>query len=104
MPRSVGELQRLHDEFDFANAADAKLDVTMELVRSNYIAFDAALDVGDLLEQVGRRALRINKRLMLSQEFICQLAAASDASRLDLCERLPRLAEAGIIIFHAFKR
>src|SRR5437667_227209 len=76
-------VQCRHDEFDFANAADAKLDVAMELVRSNYIALNAALYVGDLLEEIGRCALRINKRLMLPQEFICQLATAGDASRFD---------------------
>ena len=83
MPRSIDKLQRLHDKFDFANATDAKLDVTMELVPSNYVAFNAALDVCDLPDEIRRGALRIDKRLMLPQEFICQLAAASDASRLD---------------------
>jgi len=83
MLRSVDELQRLHDEFDFATAADTELVVALDFVRSNYIALDAAIDVGDLLEEIGRRALWINKRLMLPKEFIRQLAAASDASRLD---------------------
>src|SRR6476661_7062275 len=104
MPRSIDELQRLHDEFDFANAADAKLDVAMELVRSNYVAFNAALDVCDLFEQIRSRALRINKRLMLPQEFIRKFAAAGDASRLDECEAFPCFAETGIIIFHAIER
>src|ERR1051326_9068795 len=104
MPRSMRELQRLHDEFDFANTADTELDIPMQLVGSNYIAFDAALNVGDLLQQVRRGALGIDKRLMLSQEFVRQFTAASDAPRLDECEALPGLAEAGIIIFHALKR
>src|SRR5262249_19775361 len=104
MPGSIDELQCLHNEFDFANAADAKLDVAVKLLLSHYIAFDAALNVSDLLEQIGRRTLRINKRLMLPQEFICQLAAAGDASPLDEREALPCFAETGIIIFHALER
>ena len=104
MLRSVDELQRLHDEFDFANAADTELDVALEFVRSNYIALDAALDVGDLLEQIGRCALRINERLMLPQEFVRQFAAARDSARLDQREALPCFTETGIIIFHALER
>src|SRR5437879_13697091 len=68
MPRSIDELQCLHDEFDFANAADAKLDVTMELIRSDYVTFDPAFAVGDLLEQIGRPALRITRSLILPRE------------------------------------
>ena len=40
MARSIDELQRLHDKFDFANAADAKLDVAMKVLRSNYITLN----------------------------------------------------------------
>src|SRR5438552_18688404 len=76
MLRSVDELQRLHDEFDFANAADTELDVALELVRSNYIALDAALDVGDLLEQIGRCALPINDRPMVAPAFVRPYPAA----------------------------
>src|SRR5205823_11455435 len=101
MPRSVDELQCLHDQFDFANAADAELDVTLELVPANYITFNAEFDIGDLIEQIGGCALWINERLMLPQEFVRQFAAAGDSARLDQREALPGFAETGIIIFHA---
>ena len=65
MTRTVNELKRRHDEFDFANAANTKFDVALELVGSHHVALNAPLDIGDLVEQIGRGAPGINKRLML---------------------------------------
>ena len=83
MPRSVDELQGLHDELDLPNTAAPKFYVAFELVRTNYVALDAPLDTGNFIQQIGRCAPGINKRLMLSQEFVSQLAAAADSARLD---------------------
>ncbi len=83
MVRPVDELKCLHHELDFANAAAAELDVAFKLVWSDHIALDASLDVGNLIEQIGGRALWINKRLMLPQEFISQLPTAADSARFD---------------------
>src|SRR6266700_2438392 len=67
-------------------------------------SLDASLDVGDLVEQIGCRATRINERLMLPQEFVSQLPTAADSAGLDQGEALPSFAETGIIIFHALER
>src|SRR5262249_39197549 len=68
--RSMDKLQCLHDEFDLANTTASKLYVALELVRPDYVALDAPLDTGNFIQQIGRRAFRVNKRLMLSQEFV----------------------------------
>ena len=65
MTCTVNELERLHDEFDLANAANAKFDVALEFVGSHHVALNAPLDIGDLVEQIGRGAPGIDKRLML---------------------------------------
>src|SRR6266511_4015013 len=104
MLRAVDKLECLHDEFDLANAAASKLHVALQLVGSNHVALDASLDVGDLIEQIGRGAFRINKRLMLPQEFVSQLATAGDSARLNQSQALPGFAETGVIIFHALER
>ena len=83
MARPVDELKCLHHELDFANATAAEFDVAFKLVWSDHVALDASLDVGNLIEQIGGRALWINKRLMLPQEFISQLPTAADSARFD---------------------
>src|SRR5438270_751238 len=102
--RPVNELKRLHDKFDLANAAGAKLDVAAEILLSHDIALDASLDVGDLVEQIGRGTARINKRLMLPQEFVSKLAAAADSSGLDQCQPLPGFAKTAVVMLHTFQR
>src|SRR6266576_6352648 len=104
MPRSVDKLQGLHDELDLANPAASKFHVAFELVRTDNVAFDALLDTGNFIQQIGRSAPGINKRLMLSQEFVGQLAAAANSARLDQRKTLPGFAESRIIIFHALER
>src|SRR5439155_13993833 len=102
--RAVDELECLHHEFDLANAASAKFDVALKFVRSDNVTLNTSLDVGDLVEQIGCRAPRINERLMLSEEFVSQLPTAADSARLNQGEALPSFAETGIIIFHALER
>ena len=104
MARPVDKLKCLHDKLDFANATAAEFDVAFKLIVSDDVALDAPFDVGNLVEQIGRRTLRINERLMLPQEFVSQLPAAADSARLNQGEALPGFAEAGIIIFHALER
>src|SRR4029453_12369413 len=104
MLRAVDKLKCLHDEFDLANAAPSQLDVALEIVGSDHVALDASLDVGDLIEQIGRRTFGINKRLMLPQEFISQLATAGDSACFNQSQALPGFAETGIVIFHALER
>src|SRR5258707_7472531 len=104
MPRSVDKLQGLHDEFDLANSAASKFHIAFELVRADDVPLDAPLDAGDLIQQIGRCAPGINKRLMLPQEFVSQLAAAADSARLDQRKTFPCFAEPRIIIFHALER
>src|ERR687888_279729 len=94
MTRSVDKLQCLHDEFDLANTTAPKF----------YVALDAPLDTGDFIQQIGRCAFRVNKRLMLPQEFVSQLPAAADSARFDQRKTFPGFAEPGIIIFHALER
>src|SRR5262252_6809484 len=103
MTRSVDELERLHNEFDLANAAAPKFHVALELVRPDNVALDALLDTGDFIQQIGRDAFRVNERLVLPQEFIGQFAAAADSARLDQRQAFPGFAKPGIIIFHALK-
>src|SRR6266478_3496622 len=104
MTGCMDQLQCLHDEFDVANAAPAKFDVTLQVFRSNEIALDALLDVSNFVQQFGSRAFRINKWLMLSQEFVGQFAAASDAACLNKCQPFPSFTEPSVIIFHALER
>ena len=47
--RAVDELKRLHDKLDLANATRAKFDVALKIVRADYVALDASLDVGNLI-------------------------------------------------------
>ena len=93
MPRSVDKLQGLHDELDLANTAAPQFHVAFELVRADYVALDAPLDAGNFIQQIGRCAPGINKRLMLPQEFVSQLAAAADSARLDQRKTFPGFAE-----------
>src|SRR4029077_12726346 len=104
MARSVDKLQGLHDEFDLANSSASKFHVAFQLVRADYIALDAPLDTGDFVQQVGRRTFGVNKRMMLPQKFVSQVAAAADSARLDQRKTFPGFAEPGIIIFHALER
>ena len=50
MPRSVDQLQRLHDEFDVADAATSKLHVATQFLSSHDISLDAMFDVRDFVE------------------------------------------------------
>ena len=104
MTRSMDNLQGLYDEFDLANAAASKFHVALQLVRADNVALNASLDAGDFIQQIGRRAFGVNKRLMLAQEFVSQFAAAADSTRLDQRKTFPGFAEPGIIIFHTLKR
>src|SRR5437899_5952568 len=63
----VDKLKCLHDKLDFANATTAEFDVAFKLVMSDDVALDPPLDVGNLIEQIGRRTLWINERLTLPQ-------------------------------------
>src|SRR6266567_2484807 len=83
LTRSMNKLKRLHDEFDFPNAAAPKFYVAFQLVRSHHGAFDAPLDTGDLIQQIGRHAPGVNKRLMLPQKLVSQLTATADSARFD---------------------
>ena len=83
MTRSMDKLKRLHDEFDFPNATAPKFYVAFQLVRSHDVAFDAPLDTGDFIQQIGRHAPGINKRLKLAQEFVSQFTATADSARFD---------------------
>ena len=43
-------LQRLHDELDFADAATTQLDVALQFVRPDNFPFDAVLDRRDFMQ------------------------------------------------------
>src|SRR3954469_25140683 len=98
------KLQRLDNEFDLANSTGAEFHIALDIFVADYVPFDPSLDAADLFEDVARRALGKNERLMLPQKFVNQLAAAGDPARFDEGEPLPGLAEAGVIIFHAVDR
>src|SRR6185312_152112 len=51
--------------------------------------------------QIRRRALGINERLMLAEEFVGEFAAPANSASLDQREPFPGLAETGVIVFHA---
>ena len=104
MTRSVNQLKCLHDEFDLANATPSKFHIARQLFRSNNVALDAVLNTCNLSQQTGCGALRVNERLMLPQEFVCQLATARDAARLNQRKPFPGLTEPRVIIFHALER
>ena len=99
----MNELQRLHDEFDFTNSATPKFNVSVQFILSESVVFDPSFDVSDFVQQIRRRATRINERLVLTQEFVGQLATACDSPRFDQCDPFPRFTKAGVIIFHALK-
>ena len=99
----MDQLQRLHDKFDVANAAASEFYVALQVFRSNNVTLDASFDACNLIQQVVRRALRVNERLMLPQEFVSQRTAAGDAACLDQCKPFPSFAEPSVIIFHALE-
>ena len=103
VPRSVDKLQRLYNEFDFANTTAAKFDVPLQFALSDDIAFDSPFDIGDLVQQIRRRTFRVNERLMLPQEFVSELATARNSPSLNQRQPFPSFAESTIIVLHAFK-
>jgi len=54
----------LHDKFDVTNAAAAKFYIAIEFFRPNDVAFDAVLDVRNLLEQIRRWTFWVDEWLM----------------------------------------
>ncbi|MGH7938911.1 MAG: hypothetical protein ACREFG_10420, partial [Chthoniobacterales bacterium] len=87
MARAVQKLQGLDDEFDLTDSACAELHVPLELIVSDDVALDSALDQGDFFEQIRCRIARENKGLVQAQEIVGQFAIAADPARLD--EREP---------------
>ena len=81
VPTAVDELERLHHEFDFTNASASEFNVTVQVC--SVVVLDPPFDVCDLVQQIGSWAVRINKRLVLPQEFVDQFATAGDAARLN---------------------
>ena len=56
VPRSMQELERLHDKFDLTNAARAQLDVSPDVFVTNDVPLDPSFDRGNFVEQIRRRA------------------------------------------------
>src|SRR5687768_3963626 len=81
--RPVEKLQRLHDELNLANPARTQLHIASDIFVADNVALDAPFDSRDLLEHVRRRTLRKNKRLMLAEKFVSELATPGNTSRLD---------------------
>ena len=104
VPRSMQELERLNDKFDFANSARAQLDVSLDIFVANDVPLDPSFDRGNFVEQIRRRALGINEGLMLAEKFVGELAAAANPARFDQREPFPGFAKTGIVIFHALER
>src|SRR5437868_7507016 len=94
---SMDELQRLHHEFDFANATATELQIALHRVRPGDLAFNPALDGGDLVEQIRGRTPRINERLMLPQKLVSQFSTAGDCARFNQRDPFPSFAKARII-------
>src|SRR4051794_34628138 len=104
MARSVQQLQRLHDELDFANAARAQLDVTRKFLVTHHVALNPAFDCRNLVEQIAAWTLRKDERLMLPQKFVGQLAIAGHAARFLERESLPGFTKTGVVGLHALER
>ena len=79
----MNKLQRLHNKFDLANSAASEFDVALQLIHADDIAFDPSFDARNFVEKIGRRALWINKRLMLPQEFVGELLTAGNSASFD---------------------
>ena len=103
VPRSVDKLQRLHNEFNFANTTATKFNIPLQFALSYDIPLDSSFDIGDLVQQIRRRTFRVNERLMLPQEFVSELATASNSSSLDQRQAFPSFPEPTIIVLHALK-
>src|SRR5205823_12573920 len=101
MTRSMDQLQRLHNEFDVANAAAPEFYVALELFCPNDVALNAMLDARNLIQQIGAGALGVNERLMLPQEYVSDLTATGDSACVDARKPLPRSAEPSGLICHA---
>ena len=104
VPRSVQELERLHDKFDFTNSAGAQFDVAIDIFVTDDVSLDPPFQRENFIEQIRRGAPRVNEGLMLAKKFVSEFAAATNSSRLDEREPFPGFTEAGIIIFHALER
>ena len=68
--RTVDELECLHDEFNFADPTTAEFHIPAEPALSDNIAFDPSFNMGNLIQQIGRRTLGVNARLKLPHEFV----------------------------------
>ena len=98
------KLLRLRDEFNLANAAAAKLHVSLEFTGANHFVLDAILHRADLVQRLRIDRARITKRLNGFQKFRGQPLVARHATRLDQHHPLPGLAPLRVIIFVALQR
>src|SRR2546430_6576289 len=103
MAPAVNKLQRLDNEFDFANSTAPKFNVPVQFVGRQSIAFYSSLDRCYFVEQIRSRTSGVDERLMLTEKFVGQLAITCDSTRFDQCNSLPSFAKTGIVIFHAFE-
>src|SRR5205809_4562797 len=100
MARPVNELKRLHHKFDLANSTAPELYIALQRLVTYYVAFDAAFDIRDFVQQVRSRTPRINKWLMLAKKFVGKLAIACYSPGLDQGNSFPGFAKTIIIMSH----
>src|SRR5262245_40870460 len=104
MSRSMQELKRLNHKFDFTNPPGPQFNVSFDVLVANDIPLDPTLDCRNFIQQITSRTLRINKRLMLAEEFVSELATSADATCFYERKALPCFAKTGIVILHALER
>src|SRR5262249_2729910 len=88
---AVQELQRLREEFHFADAAATQLDIPRLVRRPQQLALDAALHLAQLLDRAEVEIASVNKRFDFAQKVLAEGDVAGGGPRFDERGSLPRL-------------
>src|SRR5689334_3759961 len=94
---AVKKLERLDEEFDLANAAGPKLDVSLLVQRTKQLALDPRFHLAELLDCAEVEIAPVDERLDLAQKTLAEHEVAGDRARFDQRRALPGLSPAFII-------
>src|SRR5690606_32386394 len=101
----VDELQRLDEELDLADAADAVLDVEARVDAAGVeLDLDLLVERRDLVDDGGRGRARVDEGLQRGHQLLAQLHVAGARPRLEPRLALPRPAEALVVALDGRQR
>ena len=102
--RSPQHLEGLHNEFNFADAADAEFHMARELSFAHHFLLNAFLQDAYLLNDVAAGVARVGKVLNHPGERGPNGGIARDGPRLDQRHPFPRFAKLGVVILATIER